>query len=209
MDQRWEIYELHINGTEELGHMTRIGIIVGSTRPGRRGEEVANWVLKVASERKSATYEIIDLADFELPILDEPIAAAMGQNYQNAHTNEWSAAIQSFDGYVIVTPEYNHGPTGALKNAIDYLYHEWRDKAVGFVGYGLLGATRAVEQLRLITAELYLAGVRDQVALSLFTDFDSDGNLNPGDHHEPTLTKLLEQVEAWTNALAPLRTSAK
>ena len=185
--------------------MTNIGIIIGSTRPGRRSEAVARWVHKLAGERGDATYDLVDIADFDLPHLDEKVPAAMGQNYDREHTARWAAAIASYDGYVFVTPEYNHGPSGALKNAIDFLYHEWRDKAAGFVGYGLVGATRAVEHLRLVVAELHIADVRDQVALSLFTDFDGDGNLVPGEHHVPILHKMLDEVVAWSEALAPLR----
>ncbi len=186
--------------------MTRIGIIIGSTRPGRKGHAVAEWVHKLAAQRDDATYEIVDLVDFDLPRLNEPVPAAMGADYQHEHTKRWSEAIKSYDGYVIVTPEYNHSIPGSLKDAIDYLYHEWRNKAVGFVGYGLTGATRAVEQLRLITAELHLADVRDQVTLNLFTDFAGD-DLAPADHHEPIVHRMLDQVVAWSNALAPLRDS--
>ncbi|GAA2999218.1 NADPH-dependent FMN reductase [Actinokineospora diospyrosa] len=185
--------------------MTRIGIIIGSTRPGRKGEAVAQWVHKLATQRGDATYEVVDLADFALPHLDEPVPAAMGSDYANDHTKRWAEAVASYDGFVFVTPEYNHGTTGVLKNAIDFLYHEWKNKSAGFVGYGLVGATRAVEQLRLVVAELHIADVRDQVALSMFTDFDANGNLTPGDHHAPTLDKLLDQVVAWGQALAPLR----
>ncbi|WP_338888630.1 NAD(P)H-dependent oxidoreductase [Rhodococcus sovatensis] len=185
--------------------MTRIGIITGSTRPGRKSKAVAQWVHRVAMQRGDATYELVDLTEFDLPHLDEPVAAAMSREYLGQHTIRWSAAIDSYDGYIFVTPEYNHGPPGVLKNAIDYLYHEWRDKSVGFVGYGTTGGTRAVEQLRLVTAELHLAGVRDQVALSLFDDFDDNGTVAPGSHHQSTLTKMLGQVVAWSQALAPLR----
>ncbi|MCG8916933.1 NAD(P)H-dependent oxidoreductase [Actinokineospora sp. PR83] len=185
--------------------MTRIAIIIGSTRPGRKGEAVARWVHKLASQRGDATFDVVDLADFNLPNLDEPVPAAMGSDYVQEHTRRWAETVASYDGYIFVTPEYNHAVTGVLKNAIDFLYHEWRDKAAGFVGYGLLGATRAVEQLRLIMAELHVADVRDQIALSMFTDFVNGVDLAPGDHHEPVLERMLDQVVAWSEAFAPLR----
>lgn len=184
--------------------MTSIGIIVGSTRPGRKGEAVATWVHKLASQRDDASYDILDIAAFDLPHLDEPEPAAKSADYQNEHTRRWSDAVAERDGFVFITPEYNHSISGSLKNAIDYLYHEWRDKSAGFVGYGLMGATRAVEQLRLIMGELHVADVRDQIALSLFNDFDGD-ELTPADHHVPMLHRMLDEVVAWADALAPLR----
>src|SRR5262249_39119367 len=115
--------------------MTRIGIILGSTRPNRNGEQVAKWVLDIASHRDDAEFELLDLRDYPLPPPDEPVPPALGQ-YQNDHTKQWAAKIASFDGFVIVTPEYNHGTSGVLKNAIDFLFAEWNNKAVGFVSYG-------------------------------------------------------------------------
>jgi NAD(P)H-dependent FMN reductase len=133
--------------------MIKIGIIIGSTRPGRVGESVSRWVLQVAQERKDAEFELVDIQDFNLPLLDEPFPASMEQ-YTKPHTKTWAAKIDSFDGYVFVTPEYNHATSGALKNAIDFLYREWNNKAAGFVGYGGLGGTRAVESLRSLTSGL-------------------------------------------------------
>ncbi len=110
--------------------MIRIGIILGSTRPNRNGEQVANWVLDNAKQRSDAEYELVDLRDYPLPHLDEAIPPSMGK-YQNDHTKKWAAKIASFDGYVIVTPEYNHSTSGVLKNAIDYLFAEWNNKLSG------------------------------------------------------------------------------
>jgi NAD(P)H-dependent FMN reductase len=188
--------------------VTRIGIIIGSTRPGRKAEAVAQWVHKLASQRDDATYELVDLADHDLPHLDEPVPAAMGNDYSRGHTRRWAETVASFDGYVFVTPEYNHSITGVLKNAIDYLYSEWQNKSAGFVGYGLVGATRAVEQLRLVMAELHIADVRDQISLSLFTDFENGTDLAPAEHHEDILNRMLDQIVAWADALAPLRQAA-
>jgi NAD(P)H-dependent FMN reductase len=184
--------------------MTKIGIILGSTRPGRNGEAVAKWVLELASKRTDAEFELVDLLDYKLPHLDEAAPPAFGQ-YSQPHTIEWSQKIASFDGYVMVTPEYNHSTSGALKNAIDFLYNEWNNKAVGFVSYGSLGGSRAVEHLRLIAGELQLADVRAQVAFSLHSDFVNYSQFAPGDQHEPALGVMLDQLVAWSTALAPLR----
>lgn len=187
--------------------MTRIGIILGSTRPGRNGEAVANWVLETASRRSDAEFELIDLQDHPLPHLDEAIPPSAGQ-YQNEHTRAWAAKVAEFDGYVFVTPEYNHSTSGVLKNALDYVYGEWNNKAAGIVSYGTVGGARAAEHLRLVLAELQVATVRQQVALSLVTEFENFSRFAPGDYNLPALTTLLDQVVAWSGALAPLRNNA-
>lgn len=184
--------------------MTRIAIIVGSTRPGRVGESVARWVHEKARARSDAHYELVDIEDFDLPLLDEPIPPSQGR-YSKPHTKRWAEAIGSFDGFVFVTPEYNHGINGALKNAIDFLYAEWNNKAAGFVSYGSAGGVRAVEHLRLVMAELQVADVRAQVALSLFTDFENYTTFKPGPHHEGTLKAMLDQLNAWTVAMKSVR----
>ena len=187
--------------------MTKIGIILGSTRPNRNGEQVARWVYEVASRREDAEYELVDLRDYPLPHLDEPVSPSFGQ-YQHDHTREWAAKIASFDGFVMVTPEYNHSTSGVLKNAIDYLYAEWHNKAVGFVSYGGVGGARAAEHLRLIAGELQMADVRQQVALSLMTEFENFTVFKPSDSSLAALSTLLDQVVAWSTALAPLRAAA-
>lgn len=184
--------------------MTKIGIIMGSTRPGRNGEAVARWVLDVASKRSDAEFELVDLLDYKLPHLDEALPPSMGQ-YAQPHTQEWARKIASLDGFVMVTPEYNHSTSGVLKNAIDYLFAEWNNKAVGFVSYGAMGGARAVEHLRLIAGELQMADVRAQVGLSLFHDFENFSVLKPGDFQVEALNTTLDQVLAWSRALAPLR----
>jgi NAD(P)H-dependent FMN reductase len=187
--------------------MSRIGIILGSTRPNRNGEQVARWVYEIASRRRDAEFELVDLRDYPLPHLDEPLPPSMGQ-YQNEHTMLWADKIASFDGFVFVTPEYNHGTSGVLKNAIDYLYAEWNNKAVGFVSYGGVGGARAAEHLRLVAGELQMADVRQQVTLSLLTEFENFSTFKPGDYNQASLETLLDQVIAWSTALAPLRQPA-
>jgi NAD(P)H-dependent FMN reductase len=187
--------------------MLKIAIIVGSTRPGRKAEAVARWVHAIAAKRNDAQYELVDVAEFGLPLLDEPVPPSMNK-YSKPHTQAWSARIAPFDGFVFVTPEYNHGTSGALKNAIDYLYVEWNNKAAGFVAYGSAGGTRAVEQLRLVMAELQVADVRAQVGLSLFTDFENFTAFKPAAHHTQAVSTLLDQLVAWSGAMRALRTQA-
>ncbi|GAA3548703.1 NAD(P)H-dependent oxidoreductase [Nonomuraea rosea] len=186
--------------------MSKVGIIVGTTRPGRNGEAVAQWVRDLAAKRGDAEYELVDLKDYALGHLDEPKIPAMG-DYQHEHTKRWSAKISSFDAFVFVTPEYNHSITGALKDAIDFLYAEWNNKAAGFVGYGVDGGVRAVEHLRHILAMVGVATVTHQVALSIYTDFENATAFKPAATHEDKLNLMLDQVLAWGGALGTLRAS--
>ena len=202
-----------------LGVMTaerslRLAVVTGSTRPGRRATLVAGWVRDRAEAHlgNRADIAVIDLADLGLPLLDEPLPAAIGE-YRHPHTKRWARLVGSFDGFVFVTPEYNHSMPAALKNAIDFLFAEWNDKAAGFVGYGLNGGTRAVEHLRLTLAEVKIACVRSQVALGLFTDFDipdlsETGALAPAGHHDTILARMLDELVDWSTALRLLRDRA-
>jgi NAD(P)H-dependent FMN reductase len=188
--------------------MLRVAIILGSTRPGRNGEAVAKWVYDTAKKLRSndkTEFEYVDIKDFNLPLLDEPIPPSQGQ-YTKDHTKAWSEKIDSFDAYIFVTPEYNHGIPGALKNAIDFLYREWNNKAAGFVSYGSAGGVRSVEHLRLVMAELQVADVRAQVTLSLFTDFENFTTFKPAAFQEQYVNTMLDQVIAWGSALKALRT---
>jgi NAD(P)H-dependent FMN reductase len=184
--------------------MLKIAIIVGSTRPGRRAVPVAEWVLQNARKRTDASFEIVDIKDFDLPLLDEPMPPSMG-NYTKAHTKAWSAKIASFDGFIFVTPEYNHSISGALKNAIDFIYAEWNNKAAGFVSYGSTGGARADEHLRGIMAEVQVADVRAHVSMSLYTDFENFTTFKPAATHEAQLATLVDQVITWSAALKTVR----
>ena len=192
-----------------------IAIIIGSTRPGSVGKAVAQWAYDIARQRNDATFELLDISDFNLPLLDEPLPAMLldpaqtvaGQ-YAQEHTRAWSEAVASFDGYVLVTPEYNHGIGGALKNAIDFLYHEWRDKAAGFIGYGYTNGARSIESLRLVMAAVQVATVRPAVGISLFTDFENGATFKPAAIQDKFVTTLLDHVIAWSGALRPLRESS-
>ncbi|MBV9216731.1 MAG: NAD(P)H-dependent oxidoreductase [Acidobacteria bacterium] len=184
--------------------MLKIGIISGSTRPGRNNEAVFKWVYELASKRSDAEFEIVDIADYNLPLLDEPVPPAFGQ-YSKHHTKRWAEKIDSLDGFVFVTPEYNHSMSGALKNAIDFLFREWNNKAAGFVSYGSAGGVRAVEHLRGVMGELLVADVRAHVILSLFTDFENYSVFKPDERHADSLNTMLNEVIAWSSALKPLR----
>jgi NAD(P)H-dependent FMN reductase len=184
--------------------MLKVGIILGSTRPGRIGEGVAKWVLEQAKKRSDAEFELVDVKSFNLPLLDEAVPPSMG-HYTNEHTKTWAAKINSFDGFVFVTAEYNHAIPGALKNAIDFIYKEWNNKAAGFVSYGAAGGARAVEQLRGVMAEMQIADVRAQVMLSLYTDFENYSVFKPNPVHEKTLTTMLDQLVSWSEAMLSVR----
>ncbi len=185
----------------------RIGIIVGSTRPGRKALAVAEWAHEILKGRRDAEYEIVDVQDYELPLLDEPVPPMMGQ-YSKAHSKTWAAKIASLDGFIFVTPEYNHGTSAALKNAIDFLFQEWNNKAAGFIGYGSAGGVRAVESLRLSMGEIKVADVRAQVMLSLYTDFENFTTFKPHEHHAKAVHALADDLIAWTGALKALRETA-
>ena len=143
--------------------MLKIAVVTGSTRPGRNNEAVARWVYAIAKERKDADFELVDVADYNLPLLDEPMPPSLGQ-YTHEHTKAWSEKIASFDAYVFVTPEYNHSTSGALKNAIDYLSREWNNnKAAGFVSYGGASGARRSETARSPTRPLRASARRPAV----------------------------------------------
>jgi NAD(P)H-dependent FMN reductase len=184
--------------------MLKIGIIVGSTRPGRKAGVVATWVHDILKGRKDAEFEVVDIEDYKLPLLDEPVPPIMHQ-YGQPHTKRWSEKIASLDAYIFVTPEYNHATSAALKNAIDFLFHEWNNKAAGFVGYGGAGGVRAVENLRLVMGEIKVADVRAQVALSMRTDFENFTTFKPHEQHDKAVHAMADEVIAWGGALKGLR----
>ncbi|WP_329286932.1 NADPH-dependent FMN reductase [Streptomyces sp. NBC_00691] len=183
--------------------MPKIAIILSSTRTGRAGANVAQWVLEQARRRGDADYELVDLAEADLPQIDEPLPPAMGR-YTHPYTQQWAATVAAFDGYVIVTPEYNHSFPGALKNALDRVYAEWNNKAAGLVSYGVDGGVRAAEALRPVLGAPQIADVSATVTLNLRTDFaDFGASFTPGEHQGPALTQMLDQLLTWTEALAP------
>lgn len=185
----------------------KIAVVLGSTRPGRNGKAVADWVVARAQGRDVARYDLVDLADYPLPHLDEPLPPAWGQ-YRHDHTKQWAATVAAYDGFVFVTPEYNHSTSGVLKNAIDFLHAEWNNKAAALVGYGGVGGARAVEHLRGVLSEVQVAHVRQALAFSFFTDFQSFSDFTPADLHAQNAAVMFDQLEAWAGALKPLRARA-
>lgn len=183
----------------------KIGIILGSTRPGRLGTAVAEWVAKRATERDGATYELLDLADHDLDLLGEPVVpGAANRNYENPKTAAWGRVVDEYDGFVFVTPEYNHSVPAAMKNAFDVLGPEWQQKSVAFVAYGADGGVRAVEHWRTITANMSMLATRGQVSLSLFTDFGEHG-FTPSERRDGEIDGVLAELERLTGVSEQLR----
>ncbi|MBX4149049.1 NADPH-dependent FMN reductase [Paenibacillus sp. FSL W7-1279] len=174
-----------------------IGIILGSTRQGRLSPQVGEWVKRIADERGDANYEIVDIADYKLPLLGEADATEQA--------TAWNNKLNSLDGFVFIVQEYNHSISGALKNALDFAREPWNNKAAGIVSYGSVGGARAAEHLRGILGELSVADVRVHPALSLFTDFENGSVFKPADLHLVNLNGMLDQVLAWSGALKTLR----
>lgn len=186
--------------------MVRIAVVLGSTRPGRLGAAVAQWVVEQARQHGLAV-DLVDLQEVGLPLLDEPVVPMIATG-GHAHTRRWSQIVSQYDGYVFVTAEYNHGVPAALKNALDYLYAEWNDKAAAFVSYGSEGGTRAVEQLRQVAGQLKLADVAAQVTLTLATDFVDYREFKPQAYQELRLQNVFDQVTSWALALRSIRMAA-
>jgi NAD(P)H-dependent FMN reductase len=184
--------------------MISIGVVVGSTRPGRKAEAVARWVRDAAARRGDATAELLDLAEHPLPRLNSPLPPAMAPSTDPA-VRRWAARVASFDAYVFVTPEYNHSVPGVLKDGIDYLFREWTNKSAGLVSYGVHGGASAAEHLRLVLTQVDVATVRSQVALSLVTDFVNFTEFRPAPAQAKALGEMLDQVVAWGGALRTLR----
>jgi NAD(P)H-dependent FMN reductase len=181
----------------------KVGIIVGSIREGRKGEHVARWVDALARRRDDADYELVDLKTFDVPLLTSPThPMAAERRYDDDRVQRWSEAVDGCDAFVFVTPEYNHGVPGALKNAVDSLGPEWIGKPIGFVSYGSALGSRAVEQWRQIAANFSMTDVRAQVMLSVFTDFADDGSVQTSDRLERALTATFDEVVAAAARLA-------
>jgi NAD(P)H-dependent FMN reductase len=187
----------------------KIAVIVGSTRPGRRGTTVGHWVNDHAQQRDDVPgivqFDLVELEDFDLPLLDEPmVPAAADREYETPQTRAWSQAVDRYDGFVFVTPEYNHGVPAALKNAVDLLGPEWAHKTVAFVSYGTNGGVRAVEQWRTILANLKVSDVRAQVTLMTFDDWKG-GEFRPLDRREEDLEATLDELVELTDAMRTVR----
>jgi NAD(P)H-dependent FMN reductase len=188
--------------------MPRLTIIIGSTRPGRAGVPIATWFADRARAHTGFDVNVADLAELNLPLLDEPHHPRLGQ-YIHPHTKRWSAIVDASDAFVIVTPEYNYGYPAPLKNAIDYLHREWRDKPVGFVSYGGVSAgTRAVQQLKQVVTTLKMLPVFEAVSIPFHPQFmGEDGSVEANDIMEQAADAMLDELVRIEAALRPLRES--
>ncbi len=184
-----------------------IGIILASTRVGRFGEKPAHWIHDIAAKREDLAFQLIDLRDHPMPFFEEGASPAWAP-VKNAAARRWGETLAALDGLVVVTPEYNHGPNAALKNALDYAYREYNRKPIAFVGYGSVGAARAIEQLRLVASELQMAPVRNAVHIGMveFLGISQQGK-SFGDfpYLEQTATAMLDELAWWAKALKVAR----
>lgn len=189
-----------------MSKLPKIAIITGSTRPGRFAIQPATWATELAKQRNDASVELLDLEQYPLPFLDEP-NSPMQQNYQHEHTKAWSKKIDSMDGFIFVTPEYNHSISAVLKNAVDYLYTEWTYKSVAFISYGSqAGGTRSVEHWRGIAGELRMYDLREQVMFSNYWNgLDGEGRYQFTDDDARHLQSLLDAVIFWARELKTAR----
>ena len=192
--------------------MSVISIIVGSVRQGRFAEKPAQWIFEHLRQR-DVDARLLDLKDYPMPFFDAPAPAAMPGRpaYENAVVQRWTQAIAASDGFVIIAPEYNHGPSAVLKNAIDWVYPEWQRKAVAFVGYGSVGGARAIEQLREIAVEVQLAPIRSAIHVpvaALYAHFQSQEVMPHLAELVPAADQMIDDLLWWTNALKSARASS-
>ena len=185
-------------------------IVIGSTRPGRIGPSVATWIAERAREHGGFDVQVTDLAELNLPLYDEPNHPRLRQ-YVNQHTKDWSALADASDAFIFVTPEYNHGFNAALKNAIDYLYHEWHHKAAGIVSYGGVSAgTRATQMLKQVLTALKIMPVPEAVNIPfVFQHLDEDKRFKSTELIDASAVAMLDELQRWTESLATLRAKNK
>ncbi len=188
------------------GYMVHIKIIVGSSRPGRFGIQPAEWIHALAAKHQDAEFELVDLKEINLPFLDEAVPPLMGQ-YSQEHTKKWSELLTNSDGFIFVTPEYNHGPSAVLKNAIDFAAREWGYKPVSFVSYGAdAGGVRAIEQLRQIVSQVRMYDLSDFVAIqNYWGQLNEKGEFVPNQEQITAAEKMLAQLIFWTQVMKDAR----
>jgi NAD(P)H-dependent FMN reductase len=189
--------------------MLQLKIVIGSTRPGRKGPAIASWIEEIARKHPSFEVSLLDLKEINLPFFDEPNHPRL-QQYEHQHTKKWSEIISTADAFIFVTPEYNYGFPAPLKNAIDYLFMEWQYKPVGLVSYGGIAAgTRAVQMLKQVITTLKMVPVTESVNIPFFQKFMDDEARFVGDD---TLRKsagdMLNEIAKWATALKPMRAGA-
>ncbi|MDY7227112.1 NADPH-dependent FMN reductase [Hyalangium rubrum] len=186
--------------------MVKIYVVAGSVRPGRFNIQPATWIYELAKKRTDFETELIDLAEVKLPFLDEPTPPAQ-HKYSHEHTKKWSATIEAGDGFIFVTPEYNHSFSPVLKNAIDYLFVEWNYKPVSFVSYGsLAGGSRAVEHLRGVAAEVKMYDLREQILLPNYWEhLDAQGQYQFNDKHVAAANGIFDSLSFWAAKMKEAR----
>ena len=186
--------------------MEKVLVLVGSSRPGTRSGLIAEWFKTQTAKRSDLTFEFVDVASLQLPLYNEPEHPLTG-NYKHEYTKAWSKQVATADAFVIITPEYNHGYPAVLKNALDYLFHEWRHKPIGFVGYGSNGGVRAVEQLRQVVCNLQMVPVStiSHVGFNIFRQINEQGELEPTPYNEAAATEMLDELKWWTTPLKQAR----
>ena len=185
--------------------MPILTVIVGSIRPGRAGQPIAEWFIDRARSHGGFDVEVADLAEIRLPLMEEPNHPRLRQ-YVSQHAHEWSARIDRGDAIVFVTPEYNYGYPATIKNAIDYLHQEWKDKPAGFVSYGGVAAgTRAVQQLKQVITTVKMVPVFESVSIPFHAQFIRDGRFHANDVLEQSATAMLDELLRLDGALRPLR----
>jgi NAD(P)H-dependent FMN reductase len=189
--------------------MPTLHIIIASTRPGRAGLPIAEWFRDRAVAHGSFDVELVDLAEVDLPFMDEPNHPRLRQ-YTHQHTKEWSAKVDAADAFVIVTPEYNYGFSAPMKNAIDFLHAEWQHKPVGFVSYGGVAAgTRAVQMLKQVVTTLRMLPVFESVNIPFHTQFlDEEGRVQANETMELAADAMLDELVASEAVLRPRRVGA-
>jgi len=188
----------------------KIGIVLSTTRSGRFADKVAAWLLELAAARQGMEFELVDLRDYPLPFFDEPMSP-LWVPPKNEVAQRWAKRIEAFDGFIFVTAEYNHGVPAVLKNAIDYAYHQFVKKPASYVGYGGVGAARAVEQLRLINIEQQMAPLKSGVHIggADFIDVLLHGkSLADKPHLVPGVSAMLDELAWWTGTLKYARAEA-
>ncbi len=186
--------------------MQKVLVLLGSNRPGRNGEKVARWFKDITNQRTDMEFEHVDIDDLQLPMYNEPRSPMEG-NYQYDYTKRWSKKVADADAFVFITPEYNHGYPAVLKNAIDYLNHEWKHKPVGFISYGVNQGVRAVEQLCQVLRVLKMVPISTlpHVGFNIITEIDSQGNLLVHEGKAPAAQNMLDELKWWSEALSIAR----
>jgi NAD(P)H-dependent FMN reductase len=186
--------------------MFSLKIITASTRPGRKGPSMSAWIYNKALAHEGFTVELLDLAEINLPFMDEPEHPRL-KKYHHEHTKKWSAIIDAADAFVMVIPEYNYGFTAPLKNASDFLSHEWGAKPVAFVSYGgVAGGTRSAQMLKQVVTALKMMPLPESIAIPFFTKhLNENGVFIAGEALDKSADALLKELEKWAGALKTMR----